>query len=715
MATAPRKPAQTTPVPGSDDLFTEPAIAAASGSGDLCRKIPLAEPAADAGVAAASPSPGGPAYLDIVFDLPLNQTFTYKKDSEGKAGPGKRAMVPLGRREALGFIVAERDAPPAGIEAKSIKAVRRVVDKEPIFDAEDYTLAQWIAGYYLCGNGEALSAMIPSGRRTGASSTIPDESEDIAGAPLELSEEQRRALEALTGPALDTNLFYLYGITGSGKTEVFLRAAEYMINAGKSVIYLVPEISLTHQTAEAISRRFGPVAATLHSGMTGSARLTEWMRIRRGEVRIVVGPRSAVFAPVRNLGLIIIDEEQDGSYKSGNTPRYHARQVAMRRCSVSKARLVMGSATPSVEAWKLIRDGGITRLDLSRRLAGGKPPEIYPVSLEHTDGCLTQELKEEIHATAAAGRQTILFLNRRGFAYFYHCKNCGYELTCKHCSVSLTYHKSKGRAVCHYCGYSEVPPGACPQCGSLEAGFTGFGTEMIEEEVARTFPDLRLRRVDTDSLGKKGSLQKTLEEFREGKIDILLGTQMVAKGLNFPGVRLVGVVLADTGLHLPDFRAAERTFSLIVQVAGRAGRYFPDGKVIVQTLRPKDPVITRSCALDVDGFFTAELAQRQALNFPPYSRLIRFTLRSKEAARAASSINRLAKIAASLIPRDAETLGPAECPIGIINGNHRWQITLQGPSMGALHASARTILTRYEKGKDPRCYLEVDVDPVSLL
>ncbi|GHU98922.1 primosomal protein N' [Spirochaetia bacterium] len=712
MATASRKPTQAASVPDSDDLFTEPAAvdAAASGSGDL-----FAEASADTG-----PSQNGPAYLDIVFDLPLNQTFTYKKDGEGKAGPGKRAMVPLGRRETLGFIVAERDAPPAGIEAKSIKAVRRVVDKEPIFDAEDYTLAQWIAGYYLCGTGEALSAMIPSGRRTGASSTIPDESEDIADAPLELSEEQRRALEALTACSVpDTvgagNRFYLYGITGSGKTEVFLRAAESMINAGKSVIYLVPEISLTHQTAEAISRRFGPVAATLHSGMTGSARLTEWMRIRRGEVRIVVGPRSAVFAPVRNLGLIIIDEEQDGSYKSGNTPRYHARQVAMRRCSVSKARLVMGSATPSVEAWKLIRDGGITRLDLSRRLAGGKPPEIYPVSLEHTDGCLTQELKEEIRATAAAGRQTILFLNRRGFAYFYHCKSCGYELTCKHCSVSLTYHKSKGRAVCHYCGYSEVPPSACPQCGSLEAGFTGFGTEMIEEEVARTFPDLRLRRVDTDSLGKKGSLQKTLDEFRAGKIDILLGTQMVAKGLNFPGVRLVGVVLADTGLHLPDFRAAERTFSLIVQVAGRAGRYFPDGKVIVQTLRPKDPVITRSCALDVDGFFAAELAQRRALNFPPYSRLIRFTLRSKEAERAEASINRLAKIAAPLIPKDAETLGPAECPIGIINGNHRWQITLQGPSMGALHASARTILTRYEKGKDPRCYLEVDVDPVSLL
>jgi primosomal protein N' (replication factor Y) len=375
----------------------------------------------------------------------------------------------------------------------------------------------------------------------------------------------------------------------------------------------------------------------------------------------------------------------------------------------------MGSATPSAEAWKLIRDGGITRLDLSRRLSGGSPPEIRPISLEHTEGCLSRELREEIRKTAALGRQTILFLNRRGFAYFFHCKSCGYELSCRHCSVSLTYHKDRGRAVCHYCGYSEIPPRACPQCGSLEAGFTGFGTEMIEEEVSRTFPDLRLARADADALSKKGSLKETLDRFKAGEIDLLLGTQMVAKGLNFPGVRLVGVVLADTGLQLPDFRAAERTFSLIVQVAGRAGRYFPDGKVIVQTLRPRDPAITRSCALDVEGFYTAELVQREALGFPPYSRLIRFTVRSKDAVRADKAVNRLASLARPLLPAGADAWGPAEGPIGIIAGNHRRQLTLRGKAMGPLHNAARTILALYEKGKDSMVYLEVDVDPVSLL
>jgi primosomal protein N' (replication factor Y) len=660
------------------------------------------------------------AFLDLVFDLPLREhpVFTYRMDPKGEAALGKRVMAPFGRRELTGYVVGERPEPPPGVAEGAIKPIRRVVDAAPLFDREDIELSAWMAGYYLCGPGEALAAMIPSGRRTSGYGSFPDEGDEIAPEPLALSQEQERALAAIVAPYAPGEKappFYLFGITGSGKTEVFLRAAEAVIARGGSVIYLVPEISLTHQTAEAIGSRFGPIAATLHSGMSPGKRLAEWMRIRSGEVRIVVGPRSAVFAPLRSLGLIIIDEEHDGSYKSGNTPRYHARQVAMRRAAVSGARLVMGSATPSAEAWKLMSDGGILRLDLSRRLSGGSPPEIIPVSLEHTQGCLTAELKEEIRKTAQLGRQSILFLNRRGFAYFYHCKQCGFELSCKRCSVSLTYHKSRGRAICHYCGYSVVPPKLCPQCGSLEAGFTGFGTELIEEEVQRTFPDLRLRRADADTTGKKGSLAETLAVFKAGGLDILLGTQMVAKGLNFPGVRLVGVVLADTGLHLPDFRAAERTFSLIVQVAGRAGRYFPDGKVIVQTLRPKDPAITRACALDVEGFFAAELAQRELLGFPPYTRLIRFTIRSRDADRADAAINRLFSIAAPLIPADADALGPAECPIGVMNGNHRRQLILRGRTMGTLHAAAKHILDSYDQGRDARAYLEVDVDPVSLL
>jgi primosomal protein N' (replication factor Y) len=653
------------------------------------------------------------AFFDLVFDIPADQTFTYRIDEKSEASVGKRAMVPFGNRDCLGFIVAERENPPEGIEDKAIKAIRRLVDAEPVFDERDFEIARWMAGYYLCGTGQALAAMIPSGKKM-IHPTLPG-SDDAPDAALEISDEQKAALDAITGSNSQVRMFYLYGVTGSGKTEVFLRSAEAMLKEGKSVIYLVPEISLTHQTADVISKRFGSQAATLHSAMTPSTRLAEWMRIRRGEAPIVVGPRSAVFAPVPNLGLVIIDEEHDSSYKSGNTPRYHARQIALHRCSKEGALLVLGSATPSAEAWKLMAEGGIVRLDLSRRLSGGGMPEIKPVSLAKTEGCLSKELKEEIRLTAQMGRQSILFLNRRGFAYFYQCPDCGWEQTCRRCSVSLTWHKSRRRCICHYCGYSEAPPAACPKCGSVEAGYRGFGTEMIEEEVRRTFPDLRLRRADADTTGKRGGLEETLSLFKTGMIDILLGTQMVAKGLNFPGVRLVGVVFADTGLHLPDFRAAERTFSLIVQVAGRAGRYFPDGKVIVQTLRMEDPVITRSCALDVEGFFKAELNQRKALNFPPFSRLIRFTSRAREERRANAAIERLASLAKPLIPRGADMLGPAECPIGVINDNFRRQIILRSPSMGAIHGAARELLARYEKGKDAKVYLEVDVDPVSML
>jgi primosomal protein N' (replication factor Y) len=675
-------------------------------------------------------------YLDLVFDIPANTRFTYRNFSgkpapgrrpprspdQGPANPaifGKRVMAPFGKRDILGYVVGEREEAPADLAPPSIREIRRVVDSECTFGEEELALAEWISAYYLCGLGEALAAMIPSGRRQGSYPSLSGEGE-IAPAPLELSGEQEEALRAITAgqgskPGSRFPMFYLYGITGSGKTEVFLRAAEEIVRKGKSAIYLVPEISLTHQAAEAVSSRFGALAATLHSGMSPAARLSQWMRAKRGELRIVVGPRSAVFAPLQDLGLIIIDEEHDGSYKSGNTPRYHARQIAMRRCAGSGAALLMGSATPSAEAWQLMEEKTITRLKLSRRLAGGEPPAINAVSLEGTPGCLSPELKEEILKTARMGRQSILFLNRRGFAYFYHCPSCGYELTCKNCSVSLTWHKGQDRAVCHYCGYSQPPPRSCPQCGSLEAGFRGFGTEMIEEEVRRTFPNLSIRRVDADSVGKKGSLEETLALFRAGAIDILLGTQMVAKGLNFPSVRLVGVILADTGLHLPDFRAAERTFSLLVQVAGRAGRYFPDGKVIIQTFRMGDPVIERSAALDVEGFFRAEINQRRALGFPPFTRLIRFNFRSRDPLRADKAAARLANLARPLLPPGADILGPAECPLALIAGNHRRHLILRGPDIGPLHRAASTALLRYGKQRDSRVYVETDVDPVNLL
>ncbi|MDR0526341.1 MAG: primosomal protein N' [Spirochaetaceae bacterium] len=700
-------------------------------------------------------------YFELIFDTPVKQSWIYYSHLE-EAQVGSRAVAEFGRTgERVGYIISEVSELPSSIKSNSLKPIWRVVDKMPLFGEEEIELSRWISAYYFCSHGEAIAAVLPSATRAAGLTAIScGDFENIAHKRLTLSAEQEAALAAITGVvgsrsnsgsgkenadkffansggtgnadasgggwktggrgdeeghALSPQHYYLYGITGSGKTEVFLRAAERFLTAGMSVIYLVPEISLTQQAAEIISERFGNLAAMVHSGLSAGQRLAQWRRIRAGEARIIVGPRSAIFAPVRKLGLIIIDEEHDGSFKSGNTPRYHSRQIAMHRCAVSSATLVMGSATPSLEAWRLMNEGRIQRLDLTTRLSGGKMPDIKIVNIEHSSSCLSAELQEEIRKTALAGKQSILFLNRRGFSYFYHCKECGFELTCKRCSVSLTWHKSIGKAICHYCGYETVPPESCPNCGSLEAGFIGIGTEMVEEEVKRRFPELRVRRLDSDMIMRKDVLEETLTMFRAGAIDILLGTQMVAKGLNFAGVRLVGVIFADTGLHLPDFRAAERTFSLIVQVAGRAGRFSPDGKVLVQTLRPFDPVIRSACALDVEGFFNAELENRRLQRFPPWTRLIRIVARGKNKDRVVTAINRFFELVRPVITEDYDILGPSECSISLLSGSHRHQLLLRGENMARLHAACRSALEEYGIKKDPRVYLEVDVDPAQIL
>jgi primosomal protein N' (replication factor Y) len=363
----------------------------------------------------------------------------------------------------------------------------------------------------------------------------------------------------------------------------------------------------------------------------------------------------------------------------------------------------------------MMNQKSLRRLDLSARLSGGAMPAIQIVDMGKTKNTLSGELIEEIRKTASLRRQTILFLNRRGFGYYYHCRSCGFELSCKHCSVSLTWHKSRNKAVCHYCGYEVDVPRACPKCGSVDSGWTGFGTELVEEELGRTFPDLRIRRLDADSTAKKGVLETTLSQFRAGQIDILIGTQMVAKGLNFPGLRLVGVVFADTGLQLPDFRAAERTFSLIVQVAGRAGRFLADGKVIVQTLRPADRAITAACGMDVDGFYKSEMQIRRETGFPPAARLVRMVLRGKNEEKTGRAAAILGGCVKKHLPADADMLGPCECPLSKIAGNFRRHIIMRGRDMGTLHAAARLALDEYRPQAEKQVYMEADVDPVSLL
>ncbi|MBL8966590.1 MAG: primosomal protein N' [Spirochaetaceae bacterium] len=648
-------------------------------------------------------------YLKVAFNVPLPEAFTYRNDPEKPASLGRRVAAPFGRRDLIGYVVGELDAPD--IDEKLVKRIIRRVDEEPLFDARSVELARWMAGMYYCGLGEALGSMLPSGKRETAPPAIEAEDFEIGARPLALSEEQAAALERITREK--AGLSYLYGLTGTGKTEVFLQAAEATLAEGRGVIYLVPEIALTGQIVEQAEARFGARCSVIHSRVSPSRKLAEWRRILRGEADVVIGARSAVFAPLPRLGLVVIDEEHEASYKAGSSPRYHARQVALKRRALEGARVVMGSATPSAEAWRLMEEGSFSRLPLTRRLSGGAPPAVEVVDMRGEEGSISRRLQDAVRETARAGGQSILFLNRRGFSYFFRCRSCGAEMRCRHCSVALTYHKDREALVCHYCGYRAAPPRACPECGSLDVGYAGFGTERVEEEAGRLFPDLRIKRLDADSTARKGELEAALTDFRDGKADLLLGTQMVAKGLNFPRVKTVGVVLADTTLNLPDFRAAERAFSLIVQVAGRAGRFSPDGRVFVQTFRPESPVIRLAAGLDAPAFYRLELEARRELGFPPYTRLVRLVFRSKDKAKAVEAARAFSEAAARELPGEAEILGPAECPLGMVAGTARWQVIFRAAELKSIHGPVARLLASFELPSGVR--VEADVDPASLM
>ena len=664
-------------------------------------------------------------FLDIVLNVPVNQAFTYSyiplenQKPENIPQIGKRAEVRFGNKKMTGFITKIYDSFPShcAVPLEKIKQVSKIVDSEPLITQELLETAIWVSKYYLCTIGEAVNSILPSARRESSEQSFSFDSEISAGIKQNLSEEQKKAVNDILAHAEknESSFHYLYGPTGSGKTEVFLQTAEQILKKNKGVIYLVPEISLTQQVVDSVVNRFGPQVAVLHSSLTQSQKLTQWKKILHREARIVIGARSAIFAPVPDLGMIIIDEEHDSSYKSGNTPRYHARQTAMYRASKLKIPLIMGSATPSVEAWHLMNCGKLLKHTLSKRLAGGEKPSIKCINLNQSvmQGCISEDLKNEIETTLKEKKQAILFLNRRGFTHFFRCSTCGFEMKCKNCSVSMTFHKSENRLRCHYCGWHILPPSSCPKCGSLDIGYSGFGTEFIEAETAQKFPNARIVRVDTDSVSKKGELQNKIDAFKKGEFDIMLGTQMVAKGLNFPNLKTVGIILADTALHLPDFRATERTFSLITQVAGRAGRFFPDGKVFVQTYNPENQAISFACSANTEGFYDFEINQRKLLSFPPFSRLIRLVFRSSNQIKVEKTSEDAANLIENLKIPGVEILGPSECPLSKISQNYRFQLILRGEKIVPLQNAVRKLLFDYRHPQE--VYIECDVDPVSLL
>lgn len=545
----------------------------------------------------------------------------------------------------------------------------------------------------------------------------------VHGAELVLNSEQEAAL-ATVEEAMDARgkPVLLFGVTGSGKTEIYLRAIRRAVSGGRTALVLVPEIALTPQTVERFKSRFADMQeriAVLHSHLSDGERHDEWHKIHTGEARIVIGARSSIFAPLENIGIIIVDEEHESSYKQDEAPRYNARDMAVLRADREGAAVLLGSATPSLESWHNAMSGKYRLVRLNQRVDDRRMPVVRVVDLRQQarrspeGGIISGPLRDAMEGRMAKGEQTILFLNRRGFSTSMLCEACGFTSQCPDCSVSLTYHRAAERLVCHICGHTGRAPKVCPKCADPGIRHAGVGTQKVEEALGRAFPKARIARMDADSMTRKEAYRETLGAFKEGRIDILVGTQMIAKGLHFPNVTLVGIVNADLGLHLPDFRAGERTFQLLTQVAGRAGRGEMEGEVLVQTFTPFSPSIQFARHHDYEGFMDQEMEFRRSFSFPPFGRMVLITVRGVVRDRAefvSATVARKLKAAAGAGITVADSV-PA--PLEKAKTYYRFQVSLRGSSSLEMARLTRRVLDALPMPGD--VFVAVDVDPLHLL
>lgn len=552
----------------------------------------------------------------------------------------------------------------------------------------------------------------------------PAVSATSARAPrLDLTDEQQHCVDRFHDALSNKTFapFLLEGVTGSGKTELYLRAIERCLELERQALVLVPEISLTAQMIQRLQLRFADTLAVLHSGLTAAQRPREWWRIRRGLARVAVGARSALFAPFADLGLVIVDEEHDPSYKQEGSLPYQARDMAAVRARQCGAVLILGTATPSLESLANVQAGRYRHLRLTRRAGGGAPPRMEAIHLGDPelrrqmgkDGLIAPPLRQAMAETLAAGRQVLLFLNRRGFAPSLLCYRCGQAISCPHCSVTLTLHKNRSRLLCHYCDYSRDPMDICPSCGQLSLYHFGPGTQRLEEETRAHFPDARIARLDRDAVSASAHLlDETLEAFRDQRLDILVGTQMVSKGHHFPGLALVGVVQAETTLHQPDFRAAERTHQLLVQVAGRAGRESRDGRALVQTLDPEHHAVAAALGKR-DDFVALEMEFRRQAGYPPFRRLALLRISSGMQAEGEG----YCRVLRAALPEHGDVLflGPAPAPLFKLRNRHRWQLLIKEREGGRLHRALPGLMSLAERLAGSRIRLEIDVDPQMFL
>jgi primosomal protein N' (replication factor Y) len=554
----------------------------------------------------------------------------------------------------------------------------------------------------------------------------------IPTTPITLNPEQQAALNAITA-AMDAKLaarttFLLHGVTGSGKTEIYLQGIAHARQTGRGAIVLVPEISLTPQTVERFKARFssGPqqtMVAVLHSHLSAGERHDEWQKIRQGRARIVIGARSAIFAPVENLGLIIVDEEHEHSYKQEESPRYNARDCSVMRGQLENAVVVLGSATPSLESYYNARVGKYKLLEMPTRVDDQKMPLVRVVDMrmearkEKGIPIFSRVLRERIQQRLERGEQTILFLNRRGYASSLQCPKCGYVAGCPNCSVSLTYHRFNQKLVCHICGHNAAAPNVCPEpkCRNPAIRYAGIGTEKVEEVLPKLFPTARIARMDSDSLKRKDDYRRILGDFRTGKIDILLGTQMIAKGLHFPNVTLVGIIYADLTLHMPDFRSGERTFQLLTQVAGRAGRGDIEGEVVVQAFTPFHPAIQYARRHDFLGFYEQEIEFREQLSYPPLARIAMLTIRGRNEEKVSLCAEHVKRELDKGIATVGEFIvaGPAPAPLLKAESYFRYQIMIRGKQMPKLSRYLARLTEALKMPED--IILAIDIDPMNLV
>ena len=696
----------------------------------------------------------------------LDRPFSYAWPADGTTVPlGARVRVPLGRREAVGVVVATdaavADSPPTGL-----KPIAAVLDREPVLPEDLLALAFFIRERWVCHLSQALRALVPAPVRrlespplpglyavgegpargprrqalfqrvltdpgvdagraradTGASAAILRELEaaghlrrgehvypPLPSAVLSLTAEQEAAVCAVRAGAAGSE-WLLEGVTGSGKTEVYLELIAATLAERRQAIVLLPEISLTEEMRARYQARFPGRVAIFHSAMAESTRVQEWYRVRRGAAGVVLGPRSAVFAPCPALGLLIVDEEHEPSYKQEEHPRYHAREVARERARLSGARLVLGTATPSLESAHRARTGATGFLRLPERVTVQTLPEpvIVDMRQELADGhreMFSRPLKRAIGDALARHEQVVLFLNRRGYATSVVCRDCGLSLKCPQCAVSLTYHRGRSAVLCHYCFHEEPLPVVCPGCGSTRIRSFGVGTEQVEEEVRRHWPAARTLRADADTLRFRGSHQALFDTFRTGDADILVGTQMVAKGMDWPFVTLVGIVAADITLTLPDFRAAERAFQLITQAAGRAGRGERPGTVVIQTYNPEHYAITAAARQDFSHFYAIETPFREALGYPPFGSLL---LVEAAAAGEDDARSLAGRAAAAAEGSEVTVLGPAPAPLERLRGRYRYHVLVKAKDLQPLLQLGERL-----QAEEPR--LSVTVDPQNML